>query len=295
MEPTNESVGLKNAEVGVAVSEQEVLQHIRRKVVRGGDNERSVSSLLFNREQNPARVWRPEVPEEARLGPVEVAAWFEALSPKEMADWQAVMEGLRNNTLPQYSPEMRRVSCGYLILDRFASALRDKAVEAFECGDPDGLLGLADNMRGLGIVEDNAAALVARGICERALLIAYTSPRTNTAGWSIRRIRALFSMADAAQLRDAGDPLPGTGPFTLHRGIAGIGSRRRVRGLSWTSDEEEARWFAVEFAGRFGLGNPAIVSGVFAEPEILAYTNEREEHEFLVSVPTRTKLSVEKL
>jgi len=42
-----------------------------------------------------------------------------------------------------------------------------------------------------------------------------------------------FFQADRARLRALGDALPGPGPFTLFRGVAGRGAKRRVRGLSW--------------------------------------------------------------
>ncbi len=85
-------------------------------------------------------------------------------------------------------------------------------------------------------------------------------------------LRYLFEMCDRNNLRAAGDPLPGFGPFVMYRGIAGIGRQRRPRGLSWTSSLECARWFA-ERSGLQGLANTAVVTITVPDEDVLAYTN----------------------
>jgi hypothetical protein len=49
--------------------------------------------------------------------------------------------------------------------------------------------------------------------------------------------------------RTTGDLLPGTGPFTVFRGVSGRGRARRIRGLPWTSSLSQAAWFAARGTG----------------------------------------------
>src|SRR5262249_11666432 len=88
---------------------------------------------------------------------------------------------------------------------------------------------------------------------------------------------------------------PGPGPFTLYRGVAGRGRARRVRGISWTADPDTASWFAYRYSGHlFGLSNalesPAVFRGIFDEPDILAYINDRNEEDFIVDVPKGARI-----
>ncbi len=142
-------------------------------------------------------------------------------------------------------------------LDLIADSLREKAVEALEAGDVLGYLGKAagGNTWWLDIVAQNATALRERGLYEEALLHAWSSTRMNHAHQSLYLIRWLFSLADPTKLRALGDPLPGPGPFILYRGVAGVGARRRVRGVSWTSSPDCACWFA----RRLGLLKPTVL------------------------------------
>ena len=66
------------------------------------------------------------------------------------------------------------------------------------------------------------------------------------------------------------------------RGVAGLGARRRVRGFSWTADQDKAKWFA-DRSGRFGLANPAVASTTIRrEQDVLAYANRRQEQEYII-------------
>ncbi len=167
-----------------------------------------------------------------------------------------------------------------LDLSLTSPGLRGAAAEAFEKGDAGGFLIKAErgNTAWLWIVWFNIVPLKARGIYEKALLIAFSGTRTNNRRWPLDELRFLFEQADRARLRAAGDPLPGPGPFTLYRGVAGRGSARRVRGFSWTADLAAACWFAT----RPGLESPAVFRGVFSDEDVLAYTNGRHEEEFVV-------------
>ena len=99
----------------------------------------------------------------------------------------------------------------------------------------------------------------------------------------------LFAIADRAKLRAAGDALPSTGPFTLYRGVAGIGRARRIRGWSWTASLPIAQWFATR-SFHLGAPKPAVYTITIEEPNILVYSNERTENEFIVRVPRTVKI-----
>ncbi len=91
----------------------------------------------------------------------------------------------------------------------------------------------------------------------------------------------MFQSADRARLRAEGDPLPGHGPFTIYRGVAGDEPVRRVCGLSWTASLEMAR----EFAERFALPDPGVYQITVEESNVLAYVNAKGEEEFIVLLP----------
>ena len=98
-------------------------------------------------------------------------------------------------------------------------------------------------------------------------------------------------MADSERLRACGDPLPGHGPFTIFRGVAGRGSARRVRGLSWTGSQERAEWFAQRLARI--LPNPAVFKVTVSEADVIAYVHSgkqgRGEEEFIVLLPQSSR------
>lgn len=177
-------------------------------------------------------------------------------------------------------PRERR---GVMWLDPILANLRGRAAAALDAGDVDGFLGLASNEHRLALVAYNQSVLQG-GLYERALLGAFIETRTNNAGWSVPALRDLFATADRERLRAAGDPLPGAGPFTVYRGVAGRGRARRVRGLSWTTSQERAQWFAARFAA-LALADPAVYQVVIIEGDVLAYVNDRQEEEFVILLP----------
>ncbi len=151
--------------------------------------------------------------------------------------------------------------------------LRKRAVDALDAGDADGFLALANNLHGLDLVTFNAGALRERGLYEAALLWAYVMTRTNWARYRTLELRRLFDAANPTKLLAAGAPLPGRGPFTVYRGVAGRGPARRIRGFSWSGTKERAHWFA-ERAVTFGLTEPAVYRAVVKENDVLAYVEE---------------------
>ena len=164
--------------------------------------------------------------------------------------------------------------------------LRDDVREAFAKGNAIDFVGSVLRCGdALYLVAVNAAPLKERGIYEKCLLISFTSPSLNHCRWPTRVLDRLFSQADPAGLRAAGDPIPSPGPFRLYRGGAGRARSRRPRGCSWTDSLDQACWFAT----RLGLESPAVLTALVKESDLLAYSDDRGEQEFVCN-PTRPSL-----
>ena len=158
---------------------------------------------------------------------------------------------------------------------------RDLARKALVERDALGFLRLVDNRYGLRIAYTNQGILNQLGILEDAFYNAMIDTRTNN-HTEYALIDGLVKRLDRDRLRAAGDPLPGSAPWTIYRGVAGHGKARRVRGYFWTGDQEGAAWFA----NRYDDGpDPAVFRTTVHEPEILFYSNERQEEEFCVNLP----------
>jgi hypothetical protein len=181
-----------------------------------------------------------------------------------------------------------------LYLDPIPERLRDQARELFIAGES--FLCLADNTAGLWLVQVNALWLLRRGIYEQTLLHAMSDTRTNHRRVSMEWFRNLFFIADKSKLLAAGDPLPSSGPFTLYRGVAGRGRARRVRGVSWTGNIENAIWYAKRFQGGDEpdpeLADPAVFKVVVEAKHVMARLDAsyRNEDEYLVLLPKETKV-----
>jgi len=152
---------------------------------------------------------------------------------------------------------------------------------------------LGNTGKALDYVVDNARLLKSKGLFERGLLCAWLGSKTNIRNWSRSLPRTFFSsFSDRSALLEAGQPLPGDGPFTLYRGVAGAGAARRIRGISWTSSLECARWFATWYADRFRLPNPSVYKSLVPKENVLAYSNDRKEQEFLLCLPRGHKVDL---
>jgi len=173
-----------------------------------------------------------------------------------------------------------------LWLDPIPEVFRADAREAINAGDAE-FLSYASNMDSFHLVFYNQDHLIARGIFEAALLYAVTMPRVNNHHVPPWALACLFRRADRNRLRAAGDPLPGPGPFTLYRGVAGRGAARRVRGYSWTASFEKAKWFAQRLASI--LADPTVFRVEAPESWVLAYDNGGNEQEFLLDLPHKAK------
>lgn len=173
-------------------------------------------------------------------------------------------------------------------------ALWDKATSAYVNGDPEGFVYTAlSNQHALALVTDNLIALKERGIYEACLLRAFTGCRVNNQQWPDGVLRALFHVADKRKLREAGDPVPDGDSFVLYRGIAGHGRARRPYGYSWTRSIQVASWFA----RRLHFPNPSVITTTVEASQVLAYSNARNEDEFIIQ-PTaykRVRLAVNEM
>jgi hypothetical protein len=182
---------------------------------------------------------------------------------------------------------MRRIpppagASGYW-LDPIPRSLRAAAVRYLDEGAVGQFLACANKMAWVALVAMNRDELARRGVYEAALFAALTRPRFNAQHVPLDVIRTLVSGADRTRLRQAGgEPLPGPGPFTVYRGVAGRGAARDARGLHWTASLDRARWFAERFTH---LGDPAVYRVLVHEPDVLAYSNKAGEEEFLVLLP----------
>jgi hypothetical protein len=150
---------------------------------------------------------------------------------------------------------------------------------ALENRDALGFLIKASNEYSLDLVYWNISTLQSLGIYEVTLLHAFTATRTNNRKWPIHELRYLFEAADRARLKAAGDPLAGSGPFTIYRGVAGRGPARCVRGFSWSVSLDRAHWFASRLRH---LHDPAVYQLRVDESSVLAYTNSRKEDDFII-------------
>jgi hypothetical protein len=182
------------------------------------------------------------------------------------------------------------IDANSLWLDPISPVLRERAVRALERGDVSGFLCTAGNEYGFYLVAHNQTRLRQAGLYEAALLKAYAGTRVNNVHHLEIFLKRLFEYGDRRKFREAGDLLPSSGPFTLYRGVAGAGEKRRERGLSWTSDLELAWWYAYWFQlqkREDAPVNPAVVTATIEESDVIAYVNDpaKGEQEFVVLLP----------
>jgi hypothetical protein len=170
-------------------------------------------------------------------------------------------------------------------LSHIVPELWDLARQAFASRNISRFLGYTCNERRLALLVDNIAVIRALGLYERALFDALIETRTNHREWPLPFLRQLLASANRERLLALGDPLPGSGPFTVYRGVAGRGPVRRIRGLSWTDSRRQAAWFA----RRFRLDDPAVFQVTVPEQAVMAYTNERNESEFIILLPATAR------
>jgi hypothetical protein len=167
-------------------------------------------------------------------------------------------------------------------------SLWSQAIKCFDDRDASGFLITTDNDSTLAVVFDNLEVLKTAGIYEPALVHAFTNCRVNHGNWNVEVIAFLFDRADKEKLMACGGDLPGAGPFTLYRGVAGLGRQRRVRSFSWTDCLDVACWFACRFKH---LAHPAVHTATVEANEILLF-DRTTEHEFVVQPKTSKKMKL---
>jgi hypothetical protein len=149
--------------------------------------------------------------------------------------------------------------------------------KAFDAGDSRLFVMGAYSAGGtLAIVLTNAGALKARGMYEAALVEGFVSCKTNNHRWETSEIQRMFKDGDRSKLLNQGSPLPGSGPFTVYRGVCSKGRTRWRRGMSWT--------LSLDVACKFALGlsqDPAVYEGRIEAKDIYCYYTERGEEEII--------------
>jgi len=144
-----------------------------------------------------------------------------------------VVAALLRVDLPEQVEERRQAN----------KAMGEKLRNAFEEGDARLLVESVPDYAALKFVEVNSDLLLKRDIYEASLLQAIVGVKENNHSWPMSTLKKMIGCGDKARFRAAGDPLPGAGPFTLYRGVAGQRKNRRVRGISWTGVFDRAVWF----------------------------------------------------
>ena len=155
------------------------------------------------------------------------------------------------------------------------------AVKSLLRDEIDGVLCMIDNMLGFEFLKKNWDELKQDGLLEEAFLYAYTSPRANVQHVQASVIMFMASHCNRDKLQACCDKMPEGDSFTLFRGIAGNGAKRRKRGLSWTGDFEKAKWFATRYMEKHRIACPAVVQAIVPRESVLFYTNERNEDEYV--------------
>jgi hypothetical protein len=159
--------------------------------------------------------------------------------------------------------------------------------ERWKKNDVLGCLSLYDNMHHIDFILNNINSLIKNQLYEEVLIKALTTPRLNLKHIPLTFIHGLLDCADKQKMRLHGDALQSNGPFVLYRGVAGRGEARREKGISWTASLEKAIWFSKRFPG---LEDPAVYKSIVPIEYVYAYTNKRQEQEFICYLPKNHKL-----
>jgi hypothetical protein len=164
---------------------------------------------------------------------------------------------------------------------------REGAEQAWMQRDVAQILCYIDNLDCLAFVVDNLRSLKIAGLYEEALLDAYFITRVNHHRWELGALQMIFEVADRKVMLGLCEDIPTPLPCTIYRGVSGRGRNRRVRGLSWTLDFEQAKWFATRYKE---LPSPAVYQYTVKDDRyIYAYSNDRQEQEVVCLLPRHAK------
>lgn len=174
--------------------------------------------------------------------------------------------------------------------------LRRNARKEFKDGDAVAFVGMAPSQAAMTLVLENAYPLLKRGILEKAFMAGYVAGRVaSLALLNDTDMKFLLDLCDKKKLLEAGDPLPRAEKFVLYRGVADANDAKAIRRWSWTSSQRRAWRFAEDASETHKTANPAVFRLEVKRKQILAYTNQRQEQEFIVELrekdrPVRVKV-----
>lgn len=114
-----------------------------------------------------------------------------------------------------------------LRLELIPPNLRKGALAALDASNVILFLFGAGFAQALKLVFYNIQPLKERGLYERALVDAWIATAVNHHNWTVDALRFMWEVADPDVLRRLA-PLPGPGPFTLYRGVAGRGRAQAI-------------------------------------------------------------------
>ncbi len=164
-------------------------------------------------------------------------------------------------------------------LKPIAPYIHDLALQAWEHRDMRGMLHYVDSPHTIELVHLNIDTLRMAGLLEEITVLAWINSRTKIKTESACALwREVFDECDRDALWASGDRIP-EGMHTLYRGVAGT-NHRRENGFSWTADRDTAEWFA----SRYYLENPTVLERPLDLAEVLFYTNQRREQEFVLDI-----------
>jgi len=173
------------------------------------------------------------------------------------------------------------------ILDNVDPRFREQAEKAINKKDVLGILfSTGGNTQWLPLVFNCFSEFQDLGLVEKAFAEAFIATRVNNSNIPLSMFRAAVRFMDRDKLLMAGGPLTSAGPFTVYRGVSGIGARRRIKGFSWTGSLETAAWFACRYED---LVNPAVYQVTVEKKDVLWFTNERDEDEYVICLPDSVK------
>ena len=169
-------------------------------------------------------------------------------------------------------------------LRRVSSFGRARARQSWDQGDLWGVLTCMGNHEYFDFVFDNIPQLAAAELLEAAVIAAWISINPNMGRLpQPSTMRRLWSSCDRDKLMAAGNPLPSGNEFELYRGVPDASYLASIPGISWTSSIDIARKFA-QSIGLYDHPHPAVFRLVVPRNRVIAYTDEREEKEFIVDI-----------